>query len=160
MMGITTKIRTAVTQDIPHILALAEMEYNLFEHKQPFNAELCEQYVYTIMNDSNALGIVLVDHKEIPFGYLSGAVDYIDLSTEPAAITHHWFVNNPHSMYGTKNYGLELLAAFEGWAKLKKCQSIRIGITMEPGRRRAYDRTFNSIGYKPNQVFYCKEIDK
>lgn len=160
MMGITTKIRTAIPQDTPHIMRLAEQEFKLFHKDLVFNLELCERYVYSVMADSNALGIVIVDDREIPFGYLSGSIDYIDLTTEPTAITHHWFVNNPQSMYGTKNYGLDLLAAFEAWAKTKNCRNVRIGITMEPGRRRAYDRTFNSIGYQPNTVFYCKEIDK
>jgi|SRR6056300_905541 len=158
MMGITTKIRTAVTQDIPHIMKLAEMEYNMFETELPFNHELCEQYVFHTITDSNSLGIVIVDARERPFGYLSGSIDFIDMTTEPTAITHHWFVNNPQSQYGTKNYGLELLAAFEGWAKIKNCRNIRVGIRMNPNRRRAYDRTFRTIGYEPNQVFYCKEL--
>ena len=62
-------------------------------------------------------------------------------------------------MYGHQKYGLDLLAAFEGWAKTKNCKNIRIGITMNKGQRRAYDRTFKNIGYDPNQVFYCKELD-
>lgn len=158
MMGITTQIRTAIIQDVPHIISLAEMEYNLFDHTTPFNYDLCERYVYSIMGDPNALGIVITDHKNTPFGYLSGAVDFIDLTVEPTAITHHWFVNNPKSMYGHQKYGLDLLAAFEGWAKTKNCKNIRIGIRMNKGQRRAYDRTFKNIGYDPNQVFYCKEL--
>lgn len=160
MMGITTKIRTGITQDIPHIMRLAEQEYNMFEPKSPFNRELCEQYVYHTITDKNSLGIVIVDAREIPFGYLSGSIDFIDMTTEPTAITHHWFVNNPQSQYGRKNYGLELLAAFEGWAKSRNCRTVRVGITMNPNRRRAYDRTFGTIGYEPNIVCYSKEIDQ
>ena len=160
MMGITTKIRTSIIQDIPYIMRLAEMEFKMFETNTAFNRDLCEKYVYSVMSDDNALGIVIVDQEDRPFGYLSGAIDYIDLTMEPTAMTHHWFVNNPKAMYGNRNYGLELLAAFEGWALTKNCKNVRIGIRMEPGRRRAYDRTFKTMGYEPNTVFYCKEIDR
>ena len=43
-MGITTHIRTAVRNDMPWILKLAEMEYNQFQQRTPFNAPIVANY--------------------------------------------------------------------------------------------------------------------
>lgn len=158
-MSTSTQIRTAVAQDMPHIIQLAEREYNLFEQKTPFDPEITERYVASIMMDSNALGIVILNSKGQPFGYLAGTIDHLDLSTEPCAMTHHWFVYNPKHIYGDRNYGLQLLAAFEGWAKIRDCHKVVVGMRMDLGSRRAYDRVFRNMGFRENYVYYAKEID-
>lgn len=158
MMGITTHIRSAVENDMPHLLGLAEIEYNLFEQRTPFSPEVTEHYIRMIMSDPNSLGIVIEDKYRIPFGFLSGTITYIDLSTEPTAMIQHWFVNNPNHRYGYKNYGLDLIRAFEDWANKQQCQKLTLGIRMNPGHRRAYDRTFAKLGYTPNYVYYSKEL--
>tara|TARA_X000000950_G_scaffold113140_1_gene142379 strand:+ start:2755 stop:3255 length:501 start_codon:yes stop_codon:yes gene_type:complete len=158
MMGITTNIRTAVQNDIPHLMCLADIEYNLFEQKTPFDPEICERYIRSTMLDPEAIFIIIEDQSRIPFGFLTGHIDYVDLSTAPTAVALHWFVNNPNAMYGHKNYGLSLISAFEGWAKLKHCKKTMIGIRMNPGQRRSYDKTFDKIKYKPNYVYYTKDM--
>ena len=158
MMGITTHIRTAVTNDIPYLIKLAELEYNHFDQTTPFDPFLCERYIWTILNNPETVSIVLVDNRDIPFGYLTGMLDYIDLSTEPTAVARQFFVNNPKQMYGNRNYGLELIASFEGWAVHKGAKRTMIGFRMNPGQRRNYDRTFKSIDYQPNVVYYSKDM--
>tara|TARA_R100001443_G_scaffold4379_3_gene12891 strand:- start:1597 stop:2076 length:480 start_codon:yes stop_codon:yes gene_type:complete len=158
MMGITTNIRRAVTNDVPHIMALAEIEYNLFDQPTAFSPDICEKYIHMMMLDPDGMLMVIEDRSRIPFGYLTGGIDFVDLSSEPTAVAQHWFVHNPNQQYGKKNYGLELLSAFEGWAKQKKCSKLSVGIRMNLGQKRSYDRTFDSIGYKPNYVYYSKEI--
>ena len=74
MMGITTNIRQAVTNDMPHLLSLAEIEYNLFEQRSPFSAEVTQNYIEMIMADPNRLGLVVEDRHRIPFGFLSGSI--------------------------------------------------------------------------------------
>ena len=158
MMGITTNIRQAVTNDMPHLLSLAEIEYNLFEQRSPFSAEVTQNYIEMIMADPNSLGLVVEDRHRIPFGFLSGSISFIDLSTEPTALIQHWFVHNPSNRYGNKHNGLDLVRAFEGWANSKQCQKLSLGIRMNPEHRRSYDKTFARLGYTPNYVYYSKEL--
>tara|TARA_A100001201_G_C4030579_1_gene183483 strand:+ start:250 stop:729 length:480 start_codon:yes stop_codon:yes gene_type:complete len=158
MMGITTNIRTAVTNDIPHLMGLAEIEYNLFDQRTRFSINITERYINMLMLDPDGVILVIEDHTKRPFGYLTGGIDFVDLSSQPTAVAQHWFVHNPNQQYGRKNYGLELIHAFEGWAKLKQCHKLSVGIRMNPDHRRNYDRTFNSIGYTPNYVYYSKDI--
>lgn len=158
MMGITTNIRQAVTNDMPHLLGLAEIEYNLFDQRTPFSADVTQHYIEMIMADPQSLGLVIEDRYRIPFGFLSGTISYIDLSTEPTAQIQHWFVHNPNHRYGHKHHGLELVRAFESWAHSKQCQRLSLSIRMNPQHRRSYDRTFARLGYTPNYVFYSKEL--
>ena len=158
MMGITTQIRTAIAQDIPHIMSLAEIEYNCFVQQTPFSIEMCERYIHTVMLDPDAVFMVIVDNRNIPFGYLTAGLDFVDLSTEATAIAQHWFIHNPNQQYGRRNYGLELIAAFEGWAKYKKAKKTMVSMRMNPGQRKSYDKTFKSIDYIPNYVSYSKQL--
>jgi len=158
MMGITTNIRQAVTNDIPHIMGLAEIEYNLFDQHTQFSLDITERYIHTMMLDPDSVMLVIEDASRIPFGYITGGIDFVDLSSQPTAVAQHWFIHNPNRQYGRKNYGLQLIHAFEHWARIKKCYKLSVGIRMNPGHRRSYDRTFDQIGYAPNYVYYSKEI--
>ena len=157
MMNTHTSIRTAVYNDIPTIMRLAEKEYNSFEQSVPFDPVLTEQYILTMINEPNAVFIVITNYAGEPFGFMTGTLDHIDLSTEPSALCGHWFVDNPKQIYGNKNYGLQLISSFEGWARHKKAKKIMIGLRMDPGTRRSYDRTFAQFGYRPNYVYYTKD---
>ena len=160
MMGITTHIRTAVSNDMPWILKLAEMEYNQFQQRTPFNAPIVANYFEFALQSPDSLLMVITNHNQIPFGYLEASIEYLDLSTAPTAQCGHWFVNNPKQMYGNKNFGLDLLGAFEGWAIHKNCPNTIVQLRMDPGTRRTYDRVFDKLGYKPNYVAYTKEMPK
>jgi len=102
--------------------------------------------------------LVITDEKNKPFGYLSGTIDFSSLSTHPTAITHHWYVHNPANRYGRGNFGLKLLDVFEGWARSKGAINTMVGIKQTAYERRAYDLTFDKLGYKPNTMYYSKRI--
>lgn len=158
MMGLTTHIRTAVATDMPHLISLAEIEWNMFKQETEFSPEITERFITTMIVDPGCLGMVIVDKTNTPFGFLSASLDHLDLSADPVAIVHHWFVHNPQQMYGTKNYGLEMLKAFEDWAKMKRAHKVLIGMRMDPGQRRAYDRVFSRMGFNENYIYYSKGI--
>ena len=158
MLGLTHNIRTAVRNDIPHLIALAEMHYNEHFDDGKFDPLLCERYINSIMLDPDAIGIVIEDRSRIPVGYLSGVLDHMYLTNEPDAVTHNWFVHNPKGQYGNKNYGLEMLKAFEDWAKAKGATGIRLGITMKPKQKRVFDRVFKKLDYNVETVYYKKDI--
>ena len=158
MMGITTHIRAAQPYDMPHLISLAELEYNMFEQDEPFSPEICEKYIYMMMRDPDGCAIVLVDRDNVPFGYLAGSLDFSQMNSKPQAITHHWFVHNPQQMYGRSNYGLQLINTFESWARNKGATVSLVGIQMKPKQRRAYDRVFGKLGYDANCVYYRKGI--
>ncbi len=158
MMGITTQIRPAVPQDMPHLIALSELEYNMFELEEPFSPEICERYIYMMMKDPDGCAVVLTDNRNIPFGYLAGSLDFSQMNAKPQAITHHWFVHNPRQVYGRNNYGLQLINTFENWAQTKGATVAMVGIQMNKGHRRAYDRVFGRLGYDASCVYYNKRI--
>ena len=54
MMGITTHIRTAVTNDMPWILQLAEKEYNQFQQRTAFNQPMTANYFEYAYNKSKS----------------------------------------------------------------------------------------------------------
>jgi len=158
MMGITTHIRTAVRNDMPWILQLAEKEYNQFQQRTPFNLPMVANYFEYALASPESLLMVITNSNQKPFGYLEASIEFLDLSTAPTAQCGHWFVDNPKQMYGNKNYGLDLLGAFEGWAKHKNCDNTIINIRMDPGTRRSYDRVFDKMGYRANYVAYSKDM--
>tara|TARA_B100001057_G_C22303307_1_gene739135 strand:+ start:101 stop:580 length:480 start_codon:yes stop_codon:yes gene_type:complete len=158
MMGIKTNIRTAVENDIPHLVSLAEIHYNLHFKDGKFDPMMAEDYARFTMLDQNSVGLVIEDSTRIPFGYLSGTMSNLYLTNEIDATTHNWFVHNPKFRYGTRNYGLELLTAFEGWARHHGARSIRLGMTMMPRHKRVFDRVFKKLNYDVETVYYKKDL--
>lgn len=159
MMGITTHIRQATLYDMPDILCLAELEYNQFDFKTSFDPFLTERYITTMIHSEDALGLVIVDKTNKPFGYMAGVIDrFTSLTSQPIGFIHHWFVNNANRQYGNKAYGLELIRCFEAWAHERGCHQVQVGYTINPNHRKSYDRTFAKMGYKPDIVYYSKEI--
>ena len=153
-----TNIRPAGPKDVVHLISLYEIEYELNEQQDIFNPDICEKYIHTMMLDPDAVIMVICDDKNIPFGYLAGTIDFSSLSSHPTAITHHWYVHNPGNKYGKNNHGLQLLHTFEGWAKSKGAVDTMVGIKQTAFQRKAYDRTFDKLGYKPNTMYYSKRI--
>lgn len=153
-----TNIRPAMPSDVVHLISLYEIEYEMNEQQDIFNIDICEKYIHTMMLDPDAVIMVICDDKNIPFGYLAGTIDFSSLSSHPTAITHHWYVHNPGNKYGNSNYGLQLLHTFEGWSKSKGAVDTMVGIKQTAFQRKAYDRTFEKLGYKPNTMYYSKRI--
>jgi len=160
MMG-TTTIRQAVENDIPHLIALGEIQYNLF-HKPgqpPYNIEMAHRYTEAMMYSQTSVVLIIEDHTRIPFGYISGGIDYLYMTGFPEAVSHNWFVHNPNQQYGKNNYGLELLKAFEKWAEHHGCKTVRISMSMMPKQKRVFDRVFKKLNYEPTVVLYTKEME-
>jgi|TARA_Y100001963_G_C6647364_1_gene383964 hypothetical protein len=158
--SIGTKIRLASYFDIPHIVALGELEYNEVVQDNNFSPILCERYLHTMMIDPDSVVIVITSITGgAPFGYIIGTLDNINLSKNTTAITHHWFVHDPNCAFGNKQHGIELMNAFEKWGKSHGAGSVMIGMTQKPNTLKLHSKAFAKMGYNTNVVYYTKRFN-
>jgi len=75
-----TNIRQATPNDVVHLIALNEIEYENTEHGEKFSVDVCERWIHTMMLDPDAVMLVITDEKNKPFGYLSGTIDFSSLT--------------------------------------------------------------------------------
>ena len=157
-----THLRTATVEDIPHLIALKGEEHDNYTHHSKYSPYIAERYIHTMMLDPDAVIIVIVADDNIPFGYLSGTLDHLTLSSKPIGISHHWYVHTPLGRYkyntNRYNHGLKLLDAFEKWCKTKGAASTIVGLRQKVGERKTYDKVFGALGYEPDMMYYKKRM--
>lgn len=153
------KIRSIISSDIPQVVQLGEREFkSVFPHRSDFYHEYCRDYCLHSINHPEMIIFVALDPDENPVGYLAGGCDRLYLGREIEAVVHHWYVA-PEHQGGQSTVGLELLNAFENWAKtLKGASRVVVGITQKKGSERYLNRIFNRMGYDLGIVHYIKEI--
>lgn len=150
-------IRQAEFEDMPHLLNLSKLEHRESGCRYPYAMSTCERMLQMVMLDTQAVCIVItVDH--IPYGYIIGGLDHVDMSTKPIAIAHKWFHTNPIQHPGLNDGGAKLLKAFEQWAyNLGATDTM---ITLHTGGKsvKYYEYAFNKMGYNQNRVYYSKRL--
>ncbi len=99
---------------------------------------------------------VLAYHKDKPIGMIAGAVSETLFSHHLVASEVVWWIDPDHRR--KSRAALELLGAFEHWARLNKASFVQMqcltGLSED-----VVGRIYNKLGYNQTEIAYVKELD-
>jgi len=150
-------IRPALVDDIPSLLELGRLEHHESGCDFPYSIHTCERMLQMVMLDSQAVCLVIA-MDDIPYGYIIGGLDHIDMSPKPIGIAHKWFVYNPTLEPALDNAGAKLLKTFEHWAASRGATDTMVTLYTNQNSVKYYGHAFDQMGYKQSRTYYSKRL--
>ena len=147
-----SKIRPATVEDLHRLEPLAREFYASSEVLKRFNTDLFVSTWIRLL-DQNGVIFLLEDGSSI-VGALGGVLYGDPYSGDAIATEFFWFVSA--KARGGRG-GLQLLQAFERWARDRGALEVRMVHLMDsmPGK---LERVYKHFGFKPIEVHYSKDL--
>ena len=146
-------IRLATKEDTPHILSLCLNFFNAssFSSASEFNEDHVTNFISGVLDKPLTEGVVLLAYREKPIGILASLKTQLMFSGEDVSCELVWWVEPE---YRRSRDGLELLSAYEYWAKhVAKVSKIQVSnLTPE------VEKIYRKRGYVPQETAWIKGI--
>lgn len=152
----TRSVRLATPHDVPWIMGLAKAFYDYSEYKKyPFDYDGTLAYVFGLI-DAKGKGralLVSVDDHDIPVGMVWAEGVKQPWTTVRIASEVVWWVA---PAWRASRRGLELLGAYEDWAKLQGYQILINGL--HGASKELLEPIYLRRNYQPIETYYIKEL--
>jgi GNAT superfamily N-acetyltransferase len=148
-----SNIRTATVEDLASLEPLAREFYASSQVLKRFDTDL---FVTTWIRllDANGVIFLLEDNAGVISGALGGVIYGDPYSGDAIATEFFWFVSA--KARGGRG-GLQLLQAFEGWARDRGALEIRM-VHLLDSMPEKLARVYKHFGFQPIEVHYSKEL--
>jgi GNAT superfamily N-acetyltransferase len=147
-----SKIRPATVEDLASLEPLAREFYASSQVLKRFDTDLFVQTWIRLL-DANGVIFLLEDGSSI-VGALGGVLYGDPYSGDAIATEFFWFV--AQRARGGRG-GLQLLKAFEGWARDRGALEIRM-VHLLDSMPEKLARVYKHFGFQPIEVHYSKEL--
>lgn len=139
-------LRVANISDLGLVLKMAKKFIDTTDFKDKVREKVLDELVIDTLRNPGAVVLIHSDK-----GMIAGQVVPFQFTAEPTAVELCWWVEPEHR---NSKIGLELLQAFEYWAKKKKCKTITMVSLTED-----LDKFYKKQGYTLIEHVYMKDVD-
>jgi hypothetical protein len=144
-------IRYLIKEDCPEILNLAKEPVQSVLPDKEYEEEKILKLCDAALINEDITGIVLIVEGKLK-GFILGILTEHYFHSSKMAYCMAIFVSQD-----SRKYGLEMVRAFEAWARYKKAESLHIA-TYTNLSPKSLGKLYQKLGYSVKEVIYQKEI--
>lgn len=151
------EIRYAQDKDYPFILFMATSFIEESGYPFPISTTKMRDVINSFIqaHGHGKACIVMVDSHDHPVGMVAGAVTDLYYTDERVAQEIVWYVDID---YRGIRESIELLKAFEAWAKWQKCKYVQVSNLQEVNGDKV-EKFYNKFGYSKKESAFLKEFN-